>query len=57
MPTAADLPGSTLAGFSPSHGDDVGKAHPHSRTLPASSPALDATDALFAELAQRTQRS
>src|SRR5262249_36895863 len=56
MPTAGDLPGSTLAGFAPSHGDDTGKAHPYPRTLPASSPALDAIDALFAELAQRAQR-
>jgi hypothetical protein len=56
MPVAGDLPGSTLAGFSPSHDDDAGKGHPHARTLPASSPALDATDALFAELAQRMQR-
>ncbi|HEY7308917.1 MAG TPA: Calx-beta domain-containing protein [Gemmataceae bacterium] len=57
MPTAGDLPGSTLARFSPSHGDDVLKEQPHSRALAASSPALEATDALFAELAQRTQRT
>jgi streptogramin lyase len=56
MPTAGDLPGSTLAGLSPSHGDDVLKAHPSLRALAASSPALEATDALFAELTQRTQR-
>jgi len=55
MPTAGDLPGSTLAGFSPSHGDDAGKAHPSLRALAVSSHALEATDTLFAALAQRTQ--
>jgi subtilisin-like proprotein convertase family protein len=56
MPTASDLPGSTLAGAPLARSNDVGKEQSGLRTGDPSNAGQGLTDAVFAELAQWLDR-